>query len=270
MRKTLSLLVFSLLVTIVRAQQPSDDARAAIKADFENRILKTKLPVPDPSTHFDAAGQPMNKRRDCVSWTLCNVFSLEQLTIEDHSLKIKAQRIAVGFADRKEKYYRVKDKYASIEIDFSGDVSHDNLQGALCRVFICDNAKFSDGLPFFWAKFFDPNAKPPADDDLAKESTAQSSELKGPVVASKLLKQPPPSYPETAKAYARSGTVRLEGTIGIDGKLHNVYLYSPAGFGFDEAAVEAVKKWRYQPVSIAGKAVAVDTTINVNFNLDRR
>jgi TonB family protein len=270
MRKTLLPLVFTVLVASLWGQQPSDDARAAIKADFENRILKTKLALPDPSTHFDEAGQPMKKPRDCVSWTLCNVFSLEQLTIEDHSLKIKAQRIAVGFADRKEKYYRVKDKYASIEIDFTGDVSHNNLQDTLCRIFVCDNAKFSDGLPFFWARFFDPNAKPPADDEPPKESTAKSSEPKGPVVASKLLKQPPPSYPETAKAYARSGTVTLEGIIGIDGKLHNVYVYSPAGFGFDEAAVEAVKKWLYQPVSIAGKAIAVDTTININFNLDRR
>jgi protein TonB len=43
----------------------------------------------------------------------------------------------------------------------------------------------------------------------------------------------------------------------------------PAGFGLDEAALEAVRQWTYQPTMLGREPVAVETTINVNFSLQR-
>ena len=39
------------------------------------------------------------------------------------------------------------------------------------------------------------------------------------------------------------------------------------GFGLDEKAIEAVKKWKFRPGSKNGQAVAVQATIEVNFRL---
>jgi TonB family protein len=42
------------------------------------------------------------------------------------------------------------------------------------------------------------------------------------------------------------------------------------GYGLDERAIEAVKKWKFSPGKKDGKPVPVDVTVLVNFTLRRR
>jgi outer membrane biosynthesis protein TonB len=42
-----------------------------------------------------------------------------------------------------------------------------------------------------------------------------------------------------------------------------------ARFGFELAAIEAVKRWRYRPARLGGRPVAVQATVHIEFTLAR-
>ena len=80
-----------------------------------------------------------------------------------------------------------------------------------------------------------------------------------------------PAYPEMARRARVEGTVILLIVISRDGTVGEVeVLRSPdPRFGFDLAAIEAVKRWRYRPGTLAGRPVAVEARVIVEFALSR-
>ncbi len=81
-----------------------------------------------------------------------------------------------------------------------------------------------------------------------------------------LVRKVVPRYPPMAKAQRLQGSVVLQALIGKDGNIQNVEVVSgPPSLA--QAAVEAVRQWKYKPYLLNGQAVEVQTLINVNFNL---
>jgi periplasmic protein TonB len=76
-----------------------------------------------------------------------------------------------------------------------------------------------------------------------------------------------PQYPQMAKIARVQGPVVLAAVIGKDGAIQNLRVVSTASPLLNQAAVEAVKQWRYRPYILNGEPVEVDTTITVNFTL---
>jgi periplasmic protein TonB len=76
-----------------------------------------------------------------------------------------------------------------------------------------------------------------------------------------------PQYPQMAKIARVQGPVVLAAVIGKDGSIQNLRVVSTASPLLNQAAVEAVKQWRYRPYILNGEPVEVDTTITVNFTL---
>jgi TonB family protein len=64
------------------------------------------------------------------------------------------------------------------------------------------------------------------------------------------------TYPEEARKKNLEGTVILELDISSQGKVTSVLVINPAGHGFDEAAVDAARKFVFQPAKQGGKNVA--------------
>lgn len=77
-------------------------------------------------------------------------------------------------------------------------------------------------------------------------------------------------YPPTARAAGVSGTVELELTVGADGQVQSVEVTRSAGFGFDEAAAEAVRRARFRPATHEGNPVAATITLDQRFVLKPR
>jgi TonB family protein len=65
-----------------------------------------------------------------------------------------------------------------------------------------------------------------------------------------------PEYPREALAKDLRGEVRVRYTIGTDGRIKDAVVTAsdPAGV-FDEAALVAVRRWRFKPVEVDGQAV---------------
>jgi len=77
-----------------------------------------------------------------------------------------------------------------------------------------------------------------------------------------------PKYPPEAGRARIEGTVVLLAVIGRDGTVEDVRVKSGLSV-FAQAAIEAVKQWRYRPYLLNGEPVEVDSQITINFTLSR-
>ena len=86
----------------------------------------------------------------------------------------------------------------------------------------------------------------------------------------KRLRAAPPDYPQNAMEQRISGTVTLEYTVDVHGETRDVHVVeaTPPGV-FDQAAINAVRHWRYAPVVVNGSAVEVPTRTRVRFELPK-
>ena len=79
---------------------------------------------------------------------------------------------------------------------------------------------------------------------------------------------PPPKYPESARRDKIMGLVVLYCMIDVDGTVKDVRVLREANTALSDAAVEAVRGWRFEPAKDgAGKPVAVYYALTVKFNL---
>lgn len=112
----------------------------------------------------------------------------------------------------------------------------------------------------------------PQDSGAAQsESTAKSGpriRMGGNVMSAKILEKVPPVYPPLARQTRIQGTVRLHAIIGKDGSVKQLEVMSGHPL-LVQSALDAVKKWQYEPVLLNGEPVEVDTTIDVIYALNQ-
>jgi len=77
-----------------------------------------------------------------------------------------------------------------------------------------------------------------------------------------------PKYPKQARRQSISATVIVTGVVGTDGRYRKVKVVRSTvdGMGFEEAALNAVAKWRYTPGMVEGRPVPVPSTVRVRFH----
>jgi TonB family protein len=85
------------------------------------------------------------------------------------------------------------------------------------------------------------------------------------IVAPALLEQVEPEYPEEARKAGIGGAVTMEVTIAPDGTASDVRVIRAAGFGFDEAAVAAVKRFKFRPAMHDGAPVTATVLFEQKF-----
>ena len=71
----------------------------------------------------------------------------------------------------------------------------------------------------------------------------------------KVISQVDPEYTDKARKAKLSGSCRLSLIVETDGKPSNIRVSQSLGMGLDEKAIEAVKKWRFQPAMKDGHPV---------------
>ena len=91
----------------------------------------------------------------------------------------------------------------------------------------------------------------------------------GNVQKAKIVHMVMPKYPDEAKAQGIQGTEVLHTVIDFDGLILDLQWVSGPP-ELKDAAVDAVKQWRYEPTLLNGEPVQVDTTISVVFTLGKR
>ena len=108
-----------------------------------------------------------------------------------------------------------------------------------------------------------------------RPSTEEQSKFDGDAVRAvgevkppKLVKQVSPVYPETARQSRVEGVVILEAKTDDQGNVVDARVLRSVK-GLDQAALDAVRQWKYEPMVIDGKPRKVVFTVTVRFVLDQ-
>jgi periplasmic protein TonB len=83
----------------------------------------------------------------------------------------------------------------------------------------------------------------------------------------KLVNKVEPPYPEVARRARIEGVVILEAVITKTGTVEEVKVIRALHPVLDQAALNAVKKWKYEPAVLNGRPVKVYFTVTVTFRL---
>jgi protein TonB len=99
-----------------------------------------------------------------------------------------------------------------------------------------------------------------------RPAVKQTAHVSSGVMKGMLISNVVPKYPPIAVAIHLSGTVVLQATISRIGTIENLRLLGGPQL-LQQAALDAVKQWRYRPYLLNGEPVEVETTVNVDFTL---
>lgn len=100
---------------------------------------------------------------------------------------------------------------------------------------------------------------------LLNDARAQADE--DVVPPREVFKAKPPQYPAEAKRDRVQGKVVLALVVNEQGLPENIRVATSVDPRLDQAAMDAVAQWRYEPGRKKGQAVAMETTVDINFTL---
>ena len=109
---------------------------------------------------------------------------------------------------------------------------------------------------------------PPAATPTAASSNESKPKSGGQIQQAVLIYRKDAEYPKIAKQTGAKGTVTLNATIGTDGLVKKVKVVSGHPM-LTNAAIDAVKQWRYRPTLLNGQPVETETQVLINFVGDR-
>jgi TonB family protein len=162
----------------------------------------------------------------------------------------------------------------TLEVDLKGAdpaTVFPQLQAAL---FFPDLQSAIDGLPFQVANILpfpsEGKFQPPTTHSTLIFQAGEWKEIDHPghrMSAPHLLQSEEPEFTKEAKQQKISGEVYLVFTVTQSGRVDEIWLARPLGFGLDEAAAKAVRKYRLAPAKLDGQPVGVVVTVNVGFHI---
>lgn len=101
---------------------------------------------------------------------------------------------------------------------------------------------------------------------VPKIATPKSVRVSQGVAQGLLVRQVKPTYPPLARSARIQGQVVLAAVISKDGSIENLHVISGHPM-LTQAAIDAVKQWKYKPYMLNGEPVEVETQVLVNFTL---
>lgn len=76
-----------------------------------------------------------------------------------------------------------------------------------------------------------------------------------------------PQYPASARRAGVEGPVVVRGIVRKDGRFDDAEILRDLPLGLGDAALQAVRQWRFQPATFRGRPIDLYYTVTVNFQL---
>jgi TonB family protein len=100
----------------------------------------------------------------------------------------------------------------------------------------------------------------------AQQPAAPAAPAGGDVKPARLISSVPPSYPALARTQHIAGDVRLDALIDATGRVTTMKVVSGPSL-LHQAAMNALRQWKYQAATLDGKPVPMHLTVTIQFHL---
>jgi TonB family protein len=112
----------------------------------------------------------------------------------------------------------------------------------------------------------DKAAEPAPASNVSNDHPVQRITMGGDTVMATAIHRVQPEYSESARSRGIQGTVRVHTLVDKDGKvIETKYVSGPPELA--QAAIDAVKQWRFKPTTLQGIPVQVECVFEVNFRM---
>jgi TonB family protein len=268
------------LASAALAQTPSDAAQA-IEKELGHRVMTLRALYRDDNLRFASDGSLIGHGETAFA-TSDAKFDLQHAELKGTKLILHGD-LPVAMADGSDGgvTYHVGWVSRTVEIDLA-DTTSPGVMASLWKVFY----QPSETIPGtctteeFLQRQAELKNKPAArdDDPLAfgertpEKAVCRSNGDKivtqflrrhGPVNAPRATYDPEPEYPSKEKI---EGVVVLQLVVDPKGHASSIIVVRSLGHGFDESAVRAVHRWKFDPATLEGEAVPVLVNVEVNFH----
>src|SRR5678815_1163755 len=250
------------LLLFVQAASPDSDKaiQTALNAKYARKLLTVRDFLIGPRLLFDADGKHLSGGSPGV-FTLNGTIVVESVRLQPDSVEIRGRQAFLNYNARTQKLEEYPANTA-IRLEFArkpGVPVERAIDAALLPL---------DGLgtmvPRYWTRFLQGKVDPqPVVDPVTGGVVPRASESQK--LVPRIVRQVTPQYPPALKPFGITGSVLLHVIVDENGKPSVPDIMEPAGFGLDQAAVEAVQQWEYDPARADGKPVKVYFRVRVNF-----
>ncbi len=218
---------------------------------------------------FDAAGRLEGNGGAAADWTLCGANVLKAQRVGTDAVELDGVRAAIRYNPEAHEFQRhpLNDEKMRLTVRLAAggpEAQVRELRVAFAAMFAVGiDPGLQHAAPPMWAHYFDPNLAWAADGLTGQPVYL----LPGPqdVTAPLLAHRVDAQFPGAAAHDRVTGQVQLRAVVDPAGVPQRIVVVRPLGYGLDEAAAEAVAKWRFEPAMRGGKPVAAAITFNLDF-----
>jgi TonB family protein len=278
-------LIFCVLSLSMRNVAIAQDVETLLKQQCENKILVLRHALQATSQEYDSDGK-IRKGGAEGPWTLYGRIMVDEVDLSPAAIVLKGHRVDYKYdpaAKQLEPFPNKTRMHLTVSLAHPA-AAVGEANEVLARVFALTKKDVVESAPEFWRPYLDRNIAPKPAENLSAASKAAAAERPeapvaesptavarqaktGPSVsAPRPIYTPEPEFPAKANKENYQGMVVLNVIVDEGGKISRIALVRPQGMGMEEAAIEAVQKWRFKPALKNGQPVAVEMNIEVAFN----
>ncbi|MBI4471915.1 MAG: energy transducer TonB [Acidobacteria bacterium] len=275
---------------------PQDASRAVKELEFRlnGRIFRFRHLVSASKLKYDQLGN-LTGKLPFGKLTWHNSLEVTDVTLKQRQIKIRGYRVYLQYKRAERRFFGIRsEERVEIEITTAGNLSDPAvISKEIDKAFLRSDEPYAENLEGYWKPFLQCLSNPKLEDcqyyerrmsqsdvlDLGQkdDSNLPPPVLKNPnlhrvgngVTAPKIRSRVDPNYTRAALAAKGEGTVIFEAIVSKAGRAEILRIIRPLGFGLEEAAADALRKWTFQPSLRDGNPVDVLISIEVNFNLAR-
>jgi TonB family protein len=304
------------LLSLTLAARPSEsqtaDPQQHLRDQYQGKTFLLRDFYDGSSLRYDESGR-LSHAAASGDWTVDGIVRVDDIRVSGHHLGLRATRQQMGWVrdagfsplqcpDGKVGEECEHAKKLNIDADLGlGEVTSDNADALLAKVFLTPGDHFAELVPVYWKPCvlaalsdnpskgyegcqFSPeflsipgvSSAPDANADPSRtrlEESPGSGHRSGTfrvgrdVGPPRVLAQTEPEFSEAARKAKYQGIVTLQLVVDSSGAPTKVHIVRPIGCGLDEKAVHTVETWKFKPAEKDGEPVAVLIDVQVDFHL---
>lgn len=114
---------------------------------------------------------------------------------------------------------------------------------------------------------YNPNLNAPLEHHWSATQRSAEPEHAGHAPVAKAIFTPNPEFSEEARRKHVEGTVALRLTVSENGDVSDAVVTKGLGYGLDEKALEAVRRWKFEPPLKDGQPISTTADVIISFHL---